>query len=204
MNFSTTANSPAGGSSNGETALSPDSSDKAMRKVLQMAHDRIRRPNTDRDPVPLKGQVMTSRELHHDLEIAREEKAMLDRLFFKARKLCTKTSEKLSQLSRGSTRPKITEEQETGEINVENFEKKYNEAMRIFERLLKEEQEIRAGLREGSPSCVVDEDKRAVRGMGFFSDGEVTDSDVEGRGGKKEGHGDPEEDIEMAVASLEK
>ncbi|KAF5689748.1 hypothetical protein FCIRC_1211 [Fusarium circinatum] len=132
MNFSTTANSPAGGPSTGETALTPEFLDEAKRKVLQMLDEHTRRPNPERDALLLKGQVMTSSGLRHDLEMSLREKSMLDRIFAKARKLCTKTSEKLSQLGMGSTLPEMTEEQETGEITAENIEKKCNEAAKIF------------------------------------------------------------------------
>ncbi|WKT53800.1 hypothetical protein QSH57_004384 [Fusarium oxysporum f. sp. vasinfectum] len=188
MNFSPIFNSATSGPFTGGRAPSPELSKKALQNVLQMLHDRIRisNPNADHD----------SMSLNHQHQV-----------FLNAGTLGRKTAEKASQLSRGLRLCEVREKRESAERDVEDFEEKYGAAVGKLERLEKEEEAVRAKLREGSPFFVVDENTRAVRGMGFnetcFGDGEVTDSDVEGRGGDEGDHDDLKEDVEMDVASLE-
>lgn len=162
----------------------------------------------------LNGQTITTRELHDELEMAKEERVLLDRIL---KEVCTmggKTNDNVTQLSAGLRLLEITKQRESVEKNVEDLKIKLDAAQRKLYELRDEEEEVRAELRQGSPFYVVEEDTQAVHdlcfGVKFFldgevneSDGEVTESEVEDFDDDEAVHDDLERDFEMAVTFME-
>lgn len=214
MEFNQTAGSLTGSSSTHGRAPSSEIEKKSLQRLLIKLRDRVLDPNPDHDSMSLNGQTITTRELRDELEMANEERVLLERVL---KEVCTmggKTNENVTQLSTGLRLLEITKKRESTEKNGKDLKIKLDAAQRKLYELRDEEEEVRAELRQGSPFYVVEEDTQAVHdlcfGVKFFldgevneSDGEVTESEVEDCDDDEAVHDDLERDVEMVVTFME-
>ncbi|KAF5721134.1 hypothetical protein FGLOB1_342 [Fusarium globosum] len=214
MEFNPTAGSPAGSSSILGGAPSSEVERKSLQRLLLKLRDRVLDPNPDHNSMSLNGQTITTRELRDELEMAKEERVLLERVLHEVCAMGGKTNDNVTQLSTGLRLLEITKKRESAEKNVEDLKIELDAAQGKLYDLRDEEDEVRAEMRQGSPFYVIEEDTQAVHDLCFGvkfsldgdvdeSDGEGTDSEVEDCDDDEAVHDDLERDVEMAVAFME-